>query len=804
VDINAMAVELCKVALWLETLEPGKPLSFLDHHIQCGNSLVGTGIRDSGVGSRELGGKQEQHALELAKDEEAGLVVPDEAFAAVAGDDKAAASFLRKLNRTERGMNAPLIFLQTQEDLVRWQRARAAALEAMPEDSAEQVAGKTSAYEQYLASPAYRREKLAHDLWTAAFFWPLMPGAGTGALPAPTHGQLVRARAGQPLDEALARQIATLAERVPFFHWTLAFPEVFEAGGFDCVLSNPPWERIKLQEEEFFASRDPEIAGATNKAARQKQLDALPKTNPMLYDAFMAAKHDAEAVSKFVRASGRFPLTAVGDVNTYALFAELSRTLLAPAGRAGIIVPTGIATDDTTKAFFGDLVETGALARLSGYENEAFIFPDVHHAFKFCLLTMAGSAAPAERADLAFFCRHYEDADDLRRRFALSGADFALINPNTRTCPIFRTRVDAELTAKIYRRVPVLVSERTGENPWGISFLRMIDMANDSGLFRTEPGDGLLPLYEAKMIWQYDHRFGSYEGRSERGFTNLGETSSTKYRDPTWSPTSFYWVPTTEVSARLNDYNHEWLIGFRDVTNATNERTAIFSVLPIVGVGHTAPLILVSCGIHTKTAACFLANVNSLPFDYVTRQKIGGMHITYSLLRQLPVLSPTAYSPLSTAFIVPRILELVYTAWDIKAFADDLWRDAAADLSGLGDLTGLIRAQWETNRAATGGHPWDPPAWAEMAPVGCPLPPFKWDEDRRSLLRAELDAYYARLYGLTRDELRYILDPKDVYGPDFPGETFRVLKEKEERAYGEYRTGRLVLEAWDRPERSSP
>jgi hypothetical protein len=418
---------------------------------------------------------------------------------------------------------------------------------------------------------------------------------------------------------------------------------------------------------------------------------------------------------------------------------------------------------------------------------------------------MAGNAVRVERADLAFFCRHYEDTADPQRRFAMSSADFALINPNTRTCPIFRTRADAELTAKIHQRVPVLDNERSRSNPWGISFKQgLFNMTSDSGLFRTEPGDGLLPLYEAKMIWQYDHRFGSYEGRSERGFTNLGETSSTKYRDPTWSPTSFYWVPTTEVSARLNDYNHEWLIGFRDVTNATNERTAIFSVLPIVGVGHTAPLILVSCGIHTKTAACFLANVNSLPFDYVTRQKIGGMHITYSLLRQLPVLSPTAYSPLSTAFIVPRILELVYTAWDIKAFADDLWRDAAADLSGLGDLTGLIRAQWETNRAATGGHPWDPPAWAEMAPVGCPLPPFKWDEDRRSLLRAELDAYYARLYGLTRDELRYILDPKDVYGPDFPGETFRVLKEKEERAYGEYRTGRLVLEAWDRPERSSP
>ena len=134
---------------------------------------------------------------------------------------------------------------------------------------------------------------------------------------------------------------------------------------------------------------------------------------------------------------------------------------------------------------------------------------------------------------------------------------------------------------------------------------------------------------------------------------------------------------------------------------------------------------------------------------------------------------------------------MVYTSWDIKPFADDVWRDADEDLRAM------IRKQWEENRVATGGHKWNPPEWAEIAEDGIPLPPFKWDENRRAILRAELDAYYAKLYGLTRDELRYILDPKDVYGPDFPGETFRVLKEKEEKQYGEYRTRRLVLEAWD-------
>ena len=136
----------------------------------------------------------------------------------------------------------------------------------------------------------------------------------------------------------------------------------------------------------------------------------------------------------------------------------------------------------------------------------------------------------------------------------------------------------------------------------------------------------------------------------------------------------------------------------------------------------------------------------------------------------------------------------VYTAWDMAPFAADLWADADEALRAK------LAEQHEAWFKATGGHPWNPPDWAGGDACPAPFAPAKWDDGRRALLRAELDAYYARLYGLTRDELRYILDPKDIYGPDFPGETFRVLKEKEQKAFGEYRTRRLVLEAWDRLE----
>jgi hypothetical protein len=202
------------------------------------------------------------------------------------------------------------------------------------------------------------------------------------------------------------------------------------------------------------------------------------------------------------------------------------------------------------------------------------------------------------------------------------------------------------------------------------------------------------------------------------------------------------------------------------------------------------------CGSQSTTSgvACLLGDLNSLVLDYVARQKIGGMSLSYFILKQFPVLAPPAYTPTDIAFIAPRVLELVYTAWDLAPFAADLWADADEALRAK------LEEQHQAWLQATGGHPWNPPDWAGGNACPAPFAPAKWDEDRRAVLRAELDAYYARLYGLTRDELRYILDPKDVYGSDFPGETFRVLKEKEERAFGEYRTRRLVLEAWDRLE----
>ena len=311
-------------------------------------------------------------------------------------------------------------------------------------------------------------------------------------------------------------------------------------------------------------------------------------------------------------------------------------------------------------------------------------------------------------------------------------------------------------------------------------------MTSASHLFKTEPSSERIPLYEAKMFHQFDHRWATYTLKNE-----IRDVIDNEKVDPMYSIEPRYWIKESDVDDVIDTIKYcKWFLCFRDIARATDERTFIASVVPKVGVGHTAPMILSNCSVLIMV--CFIANLNSITSDYCTRIKVGGTHLTFFIIKQLPVLIPSTYSTHILSFIVPRVLELAYTAWDIKAFADDIWKESDDTMKAL------LKNQWDANKAATGGHAWDPPELAHIDKDGIPLPPFKWDPERRAILRAELDAYYAKLYGLTYDELRYILDPKDVYGEDFPGETFRVLKEKEIKKYGEYRTRRLVLEAWER------
>ncbi|OLP45721.1 Eco57I restriction-modification methylase domain-containing protein [Rhizobium oryziradicis] len=764
VDRNPMAVELTKVALWIETVDPGLPLGFFDAQIRCGDALLGV------------------FDLKVLEDG-----IPDAAYKPLTGDDRDTARYYTRANRDEKAGQGTLDFTGGRSRLpaIRPIAAEYTGFRALGEDTLDDIITKDRRFLSIRESEAFHKAEMACDLYIAAFLLPKTGGAPTsrGTRLVPTTSDVWQALDDGQVWGPIIGQ-ATAARRACAFHWPLEFPDVIQRGGFDVVLGNPPWERIKLQEQEFFAALSPEIANASNKAGRDKLIKALanaPEGSPerALSDTFIAAKHEAEATSEFVRVAedqgGRFALTGRGDVNTYALFAELFANLARE--RAGVIVPTGIATDATTAPFFTHLVEQQRLARLVDFENRAGLFPAVHSAMKFTLLTL-GRDEP--QAHFAFFLTTPAQLSEAERNFTLSPAQIAVINPNTMTAPVFRSRADAELTAKIYANTQVLIDESKGAsgNPWGLTVhTRLWHMAEDADWFRTASqlaSEGLVrngstwnreksnplqpeysPLTEAKMVTYYDHRVATYGERGDdRGYRVLPETTLEQHQDTAFEPEPFYWVPTIELNRRLDPLSgFGWLLGWKDVASATNERTATFSIIPRSAVGHTMPLMFPVSS--PPTIACLYANLCSLILDYPARQSIAGLHLTLGYLKQLPVIPPAFYTEPRLTFITPKVLELTYTSHSLAPFARDLGYDG---------------------------------------------PPFAWDEDRRAHLRADLDAFYARAYGLNRDELRYILDPADVKGPDYPSETFRVLKEKEIRQHGEYRTRRLVLEAWDRME----
>jgi hypothetical protein len=729
VDVNPMAVELCKVALWMEALEPGRPLSFLDHRIVLGDALLG------------------------ATPELIAAGIPPDAFKPILGDDKKLVTALRRRNEQElSGQTLFDIAGATVDADTHALAEQATAIAAVDDQSLAGIREQQRRFEQLLGSQELRRAALAADVWCTAFVAEKHSGA-------PLFTQDVLARALASGANGLSREeqaaVAAARERYRFLHWHVAFPAVWERGGFDVVLGNPPWDQIQLDDREFFAHTAPAIASAPNMAARKRMIDGLEADDPALWEAYLDARHTMDAVQHFVHSSGRFPLSSRGRLNTAPLFTELVRGVVSRNGRIGLIVPTGIATDSFTQYLFQDLVGSQSLVSLFDFENRENLFPGVGHGrMKFCLLTLAGSARPVRSgAQFIFFATRAEHLDDPDRRFTLTGEEIALLNPNTRTCPVFRSRRDAELTKGVYRRVPVLVREGQPDgNPWGFRGLLMFMMNTASHLFQTgeqleakgfelegnvfkRGGERWMPLYEAKMIHHFDHRFGDYAMRQLGSKdTQLPDVPIDMLNDPDYVPMPRYWVAEPEVEARLAHWGHGWLLGWRDITNSTNERTLIAGVFPRVAAGNNLPVAVLT---EVDAVSLLVACISSFALDYITRFKAGGTHLNFFITEQLPVLPPDRTRD---AFMTPRVLELSYTAADLAAFARDL---------------------------------------------GYEGPPFVWDPDRRALIRAELDALMFRLYGIERDDAEYVL------------ETFPIVKRNDERRFGEYRTKRLILERYD-------
>ncbi|MDQ0407798.1 MULTISPECIES: Eco57I restriction-modification methylase domain-containing protein [unclassified Streptomyces] len=744
VDLNPMAVELAKVSLWLEALEPGKPLGFLDAHVKHGNGLIGA-------------------TPKLLRDG-----IPDAAFIATEGDDMKHAKALEKINQQERVGQGSLFDLGDEAVQVT-NTAFASGLRSITLAQAEELADvrrQEEAYEEWAGSSAYQRARRVADAWCAAFVWLKTPEAPRAV----THSvfKALEDPSGGGVATETRAEIKRLRDQYSFFHWHLEFPEVFSvpengqgvspatgwAGGFDSVVGNPPWDSVELKEQEFFAQRAPAIAAVSKADARKKLIAKLKDSTETLplYNEYAATKRAVYAESHFLRRSGRVPLTGKGNINVYAAFAETDRILLGPTGRAGVIAPTGIVTDARTQYFSKDLVRSGSIAALYDFENAAPLFPGVHRSFKFSILSLTGRSLRESAARFSFFLHDPAELDNTEKAFALTPEEIELLNPNTGTLPVFRSRRDAEITLRIYRRVPVLINENEQNgNPWGVSLFNMFHMAHESHFFRpsedltddgwrlvgnvfTKDRTRMLPLYEAKMLHHYDHRWATYNSDGATRDVNLAEK-----QDAQSAVTPRYWVPEKEVNRVLvsKGWEQDYLIGFRKICRSTDERTTIAYAFPKGGIGDSGNLILPTA---KEPAPLLYANAASLALDYVLRQKLGGTNLNFFQFAQLPFLTPSMVDR-HRGFIGRRVLELAYTTYDMSSFAAD-----------LGDLSS----------------------------------PFHWDEDRRQQIRAELDALFIHLYGISREDADYILD------------TFPIVRRKDEAKYSSYRTKELILAEYDR------
>ena len=465
----------------------------------------------------------------------------------------------------------------------------------------------------------------------------------------------------------------------------------------------------------------------------------------------------------FVRSTGRYPLLSGGRINLYSLFVERAMSLVKPNGVVGLLTPSGIYADKTAAKFFKSVSTSGRLASLFDFENKKIFFKDVHASFKFCAIAFGGEERKFDAAECAFFLHDTETIMDPDRSFQLTLDDFAKVNPNTGTAPVVRTRRSVEIIRRLYERHPVLVDRSYGyeRREWPVRYVRMIDMTSDSNLFRTAAqlesngfypvegnrwklGDELyLPLYQGRMIHQFDHRASSVRVNPENTHNPYlsEEVSEAQHADPGFLPLSQYWVPAQNVEADI-PRARGYALGFRDIARATDVRTVITSIVPWAGFGNKLPLLLpIDGGLGARGAACLVANLNSFGFDYVTRQKIQSTSLNWYIVEQLPVIARDGYDRFfgektARELVRSHVLRLTFTSNDMAPFATDL--------------------------GYTGS-------------------PFVWDAEERRHLRARLDALYFHLYGLSRDDAGYILG------------TFPIVRKQDIKEFGSYRTKELIL-----------
>ncbi|KKM97084.1 hypothetical protein LCGC14_1171620, partial [marine sediment metagenome] len=665
----------------------------------------------------------------------------------------------------------------------------------MEEDSIEAYKEKKKCYFKLKETNSWRNLNLQANMWTSSFFWKI---GENFVKEVPTDTLIFQAKQGKLEQEnKTVKEIDKLSKEYNYFNWFLEFPEVFKGKnpGFDCILMNPPWEVITLKEMEFFRGKSDQVIKTQNQSQRHKEIKSLLEKNPKLHNEYVKEYRSVKKQSYYYKNKKEYSLVSRGAMNIFALFLNRTLNLINENGKIGAIVQSTILSGKNLSPFFQYIVNNNCIENSFVFLNEFKIFPDVVHNMEFCTITLSYPKEFDEPILMAFSIWDLENFNKNLENYSLGipeqksnlsireGAsiltlkkeDFTLFNPNTKTSPNFKRLMDFELVRKAYLKVPILIQRDDNNNilinQWSLSFKRILDTSNDSKLFFTQKmlediegkpkskiylgGKWLrkvdnnheifLPIYSGSAIWYYDHRFNdvfSKKDKSKRQKSYPVRLSLEKHKDPYYFHKPMYWLREIDSINKYPDkWEKNWFLCYRAIGGTSNQRTLAITVMPKYPAIHT--LIIIYFKQYRKEIICFLANSASIICDYIVRNKITGTSISQFLIEQLPIFSFNIYSDKLFKQIRKRIIKLVFTTWDMKDFALDF----------------------------------------KMADN---LKPYEWNEDLRFQLITELDAIFAMMYGFSYLEVEYIVN------------SFKVLRDIEIKDFGEFRTKKLILDAYNK------
>ncbi len=703
VDLNPMAVELAKVSLWINSCVEDMPLNFLDHHIKCGNSLIGS--------NSEL----------LSKG------IPDKAFDPVGEEDKTISKRIKLQNSIQQKDKLLSEFgIGTIE--AKKEAQEYASLSELAEKSSEDVDAKKSKYIALVKSPEFLKEKEVANCWTSAFFCPLNKEAPQP----PTQGILrsIQLRGLTSIHKETANMIEKLSKDYSFFHWEFEFPDVFlgEGKGFDCIIGNPPWDKLIKNSDEFFNFYVPDYRAQNNRDKKRLQ-EELCKDNVIL-KRWLECDNYFSHTTKFFVQSDAFVYQGSGTINAFKLFIEKAYQICGLNGRIGLLVPSGVYTDEGCTELRKLLFDKTKLEYLLCMENKQKIFP-IHSSFKFVVL-VTGKGGPTEEFSAGFMIHDLDVLSNLKENgLRIPVRLVKRFSPDTLSVMEFASQEEIMLMEKLYGDIPLLGEEISGT--WNAKFHRELHLSDDKDIIQTKQTP--LRIFEGKMIHHYYYL----------------------YEEPR------FWMLEKDA---LDFYAHwgyqawkEYRLAYRLVASSTNETTLITTIIPKDAASVNSLMILEVHSLKAKNLVeniseseqCFLtALMNSFVMNYILRRKISA-NLSAFYIYQLPI---PRYKAGNWFFdqLVCRSARLICTTDEYAELWAEVyrttWKNISQDLTSELDDWSILEPKWTTNCGVQG--------WDET----------KHDIGKRAQLRCEIDAFVAHLFKLTEPELKYILS------------TFPIVKEK--------------------------